>query len=199
MFVQLFIELSFLFLPATVQLDSSEFIATQVELKECGVLSPVKEVKQLQFSQSRFISGMKHPIVSSGELTIESGDEEGPKLTWKTLEPFPDKVMISRSGFQIEAASGELKSYDSSRFRKIASLVLDIHTSNSSEQLSKAFDLKCFKEKEGFRVSALPKSRSIGKYISTFELKGSGCSSQISLVDKRGDRTVIVFSRKKAG
>jgi len=199
LFIQFFVELLFLFLPGAAQLGFSEFLATQVELQECSVLSPLKEVKQLQFSQSRFVSGMKRPIVSSGELTIDSSDDEGPKLTWKTLEPFPDKVVISRSGFEIESATGEFKSYDSGRFRKIASLVLDIHTSNSSKQLSKAFDLKCFKESEGYRVSALPKSRSIGKYISTFELKGSDYPSEISLVDKRGDRTEIVFIRKKTG
>lgn len=144
-------------------------------LESC-VWPELKTSSRSEFVQHRKIKGFSTNIKSSGEINFSQDS-----ITWITKEPYKESVKISEMGFFVKESK---KSFTDSKFKKIAAIILDIHSGFKHSR--NKFKLECTSKNT---FLAKPTSAHLSRFIQEVEIEvGSNNKvKQVSITDALGD------------
>ena len=134
------------------------------------------------FKQTRRIAGIKMPIVSTGNFSLEIGKQ----IVWETIQPFYSKVVISEEGFRVQ---DEL--YSAGPMRQLSSVLLQLHSGKIDQE---KFKHECkMQDDKKYHFKASPKDSNLSKVFKEIEIIGANQPEVINYIDSRDDKTQVEF------
>lgn len=152
-------------------------------------------VVRAQFVQTRTISGMKKPLVSSGKVIIakEKGIWWSQELPFQLTMLFTDDRMIQKMAGQDPVVITEDKQPQLFQFNYLMRALVQA----DEQVLRKNFKLS-IKDINGkyWQLGLIPTTLPLNKIFSEIQLTGDAYINQIVLFDKQGDKTEIRFMQQ---
>ncbi len=147
-----------------------------------------------EFTQQRYLQGMNKPIVSQGQFVLAPNAA----LLWQLKKPFVDTMRVRQTGIEQLSAQGMwLASQQSASAQKNqVKLFLDLLAGQSSG-LQRQFDLVLTGHAGQWQLKLLPKSVLMKQIFTQIDIGGDSVVKKISLHEKQGDRTDILFYNLK--
>jgi hypothetical protein len=150
-----------------------------------------------QFEQIKRIKGFKNPLVSRGDFLIAR--DHG--IVWHTLTPFESTLVVTRDRLQSRQADGSVSSQLDAReepgLRAINALLFALMAADL-ETLSQRFHIQGTAGDEAaaqdWRISLSPRDAALAQWLSRVELQGDRYVRGATLIETRGDESVIRFS-----
>jgi len=152
-------------------------------------------VVRAHFDQQRTISGITHPLRSSGELLISR--DKG--LWWQQQQPFTltlilnDSRMVQITGNQppeVITAEGNPQMF---RFNHLLRALFQADRAVLEQNFTVTFTDK---GQDNWQLVLIPKASPLDKLFTAITLTGQTYLEHIQLDDKQGDRTAITFSQQ---
>lgn len=147
---------------------------------------------QSDFTQSKELSFMNKPLISSGKFYYQKSD----KLRWEYVEPLQYTMLINGESVRIEEG-GEVKSYSSAVneiFRTIKEIVLGCISGDILNHPE--YEASYFENEELYEVRIKPEKeelRSFIKEVSIFISRKKNLLHHLEMRDGNGDKTTIQF------
>ncbi len=181
----------------------------------CGVLfsamplwaaAPVAEIQAMltkpkvlcgHFDQSKQLTGLKKPMVSSGRFCVVA--DKG--VLWRTLQPFPNTVRLTRDEIvqlQGDRVAMRLDAKQEPAVRTINSILFAL-LAGDLDQIGKLFDVDGTIDEKSWRVTLKAREPALARAISSVVLEGGEYVTSITISETGGDRTSIVFSKIQVG
>lgn len=153
-------------------------------------LSTPQELRA-HFAQERTMTGFSRTLKASGTLLISR--EHG--ILWRQNTPFVQNVVIDERGILVDDGSG-LKALSSSNNPQLASFahMLKSLFAGDLSALEQYFTLELSGTAQSWQLTLTPNHEPINLIFHNIELQGSSYVEQVTLHDKAGDSTHIVFS-----
>jgi hypothetical protein len=150
-----------------------------------------------QFEQVKRIQGFKNPLVSRGDFLIAR--DHG--IVWHTLTPFESTLVVTRDRLQSRQADGSVSSQLDAReepgLRAVNALLFALMAADL-ETLSGRFHIQGTAGDDAtaqdWRIRLSPRDAALAQWLSRVELQGDRYVRSATLVEARGDVSVIRFS-----
>jgi outer membrane lipoprotein-sorting protein len=150
-----------------------------------------------RFDQTKQLAGMKKPLLSTGRFCVVNGKG----VLWRTLQPFPDTLRLTRDEivhYQGERVANRLDAKTEPTVRMINSVLFSLLSGDLS-QLDTLFETEGTADANGWRVALKARKPELAKAIGAITLNGKAYVNNIAIDEASGDRTSIVFSDMKTG
>lgn len=146
------------------------------------------------FAQQRYLKNMAKPIVSSGQFVLVPNSG----LLWQLKKPFVDTIRVQKTGIEQLSAHGKwMASQQSASAQKNqVKLFLDLLAGQTSG-LQSQFNIALTGSAEQWQIQLLPNSVLMKQIFTKIDIYGDRVVKKISLHEKQGDRTDILFSNIK--
>lgn len=154
-------------------------------------LSPCAGQIQLidgSFSQSRHISVLKAPLLSSGEFHYHRG--EG--LVWHTTQPVDNKIHIDSQKGVVEIGTGG-NTHPIPGSRVIADIYLGIISCDLG-YLGKYFTIATGTEKDRWSLRLTPKDPGMAERIEVIRIEGGEHIERVEINETNGDRRELTLN-----
>lgn len=151
-----------------------------------------------QFEQVKRVKGFKNPLVSRGDFLIAR--DHG--IVWHTLTPFESTLVVTRDRLQSRQADGSVSSQLDAReepgVRAVNALLFALMAADL-ETLSQRFHIQGTVVGEAtaaqdWRISLSPRDAALAQWLSRVELQGDRFVRSATLIEARGDESLIRFS-----
>ena len=143
------------------------------------------------FEQEKYLQALARPLLSSGKLIIVA--EQG--VLWQVLTPYPARLLVR---------SDELVRWDDDDiahktgygrtpiFRALSSIFLAMFRGHF-EVLGDTFELSATQAEGTWHLTLVPKDETLAAAVSEVRVAGGRHVEEISILEPRGDRTLIRF------
>lgn len=150
-----------------------------------------------QFEQVKRVKGFKNPLVSRGDFLIAR--DHG--IVWHTLTPFESTLVVTRDRLQSRQADGSVSSQLDAReepgLRAVNALLFALMAADL-ETLSQRFHIQGTVGEDtaaqDWRISLSPRDAALAQWLSRVELQGDRFVRSATLIEARGDESLIRFS-----
>ncbi|EYC51160.1 hypothetical protein AZ34_08735 [Hylemonella gracilis str. Niagara R] len=150
-----------------------------------------------QFEQVKRVQGFKNPLVSRGEFLVAR--DHG--IVWHTLRPFESTLVVTRDRLQNRQADGSVSSQldarDEPGLRAVNALLFALMAADL-ETLAQRFHIQGTvgdaADAQDWRISLRPRDAALAQWLSRVELQGDRYLRGATLVEARGDESLIRFS-----
>jgi hypothetical protein len=150
-----------------------------------------------RFQQTKHLSGMKKPLLSSGRFCVVAGKG----VLWRTLKPFQNTLRLKRDEIvhmQGSRVSMRLEASQEPAVRMINGVLLSL-LGGDLGQLENLFEVDGSVAGDSWRVALTARNAAVARAVGAISLEGGAYVRSIRMVDAGGDRTEIVFSDLKTG
>lgn len=150
-----------------------------------------------RFDQSKQLTGIKKPLLSSGRFCVV----QGKGVLWRTLQPFPGTLKLTRDEIvqmQGERVAARIDARQEPTVRTINSVLFSLLAGDFS-QLETLFEVDGTVQADKWDVNLKAREAGLAKVIAGVALEGGAYVRNITLNEANGDRTHIVFSEMKTG
>lgn len=150
-----------------------------------------------RFDQRKQLVGLKKPVASNGRFCVVA--DKG--VLWRTLEPFPNTVKITRDEI-VQLSGGRIALRMDARQEpavRMINSVLFALLGGDFEPLEKIFEIDGAVQDKGWSVKLKPRDAGLAKAISAISLDGGVYVRSIVIGEAGGDRTEIEFSAIQTG
>jgi hypothetical protein len=150
-----------------------------------------------RFDQTKYLSGMKRPLLSNGRFCIVSGKG----ILWRTLHPFPNTLRITRDEIiqlQGERVAMRIDAAQEPTVRVINGVLFSL-IGGDLGQLEALFEIDGSIQGSNWNVALKARESAMAKVIGTVTLDGGNYVKNIAISEANGDRTGIVFSAVQTG
>ena len=165
---------------------SAELTLTQLTAQ----LSTPQELRA-HFAQERIMTGFSRTLKAEGTLLISR--DHG--ILWRQNTPFAQNVVIDERGILVDTGSGlkALSSAQNPQLLSFAQMLKSLFAGDLSA-LEQYFTLALSGTAQSWQLTLTPSHEPINLIFHNIELQGSSYVEQVTLNDKAGDSTHIVFS-----
>ena len=143
------------------------------------------------FAQERTMTGFNRTLKAEGTLLISR--DHG--ILWRQNTPFVQNVVIDKRGILVDDGSGlkALSSNNNPQLSSFAHMLKSLFAGDLST-LEQYFTLELRGTAQSWQLTLTPRQEPINLIFHNIELHGSSYVEQVTLHDKGGDSTHIVFS-----
>lgn len=172
----------------------------------CSAAAPIAKIQAMlakpavlcgRFDQTKYLSGMKKPLLSNGRFCVVNGKG----VLWRALQPFPDTLRLTRDEivhFQGDRVAMRLDAKQEPTVRMINSVLFSLLSGDLS-QLDKLFEVDGSADANSWRVALKAREPALAKAIGAISLEGGAYVKNITISEESGDKTNIVFSAMQTG
>ncbi len=149
------------------------------------------------FEQSKQLSGIKRPLISSGRFCVVGGKG----VLWRTLQPFPNTLRLTRDEivhYQGDRVAMRLDASHEPTVRIINSVLFSLLAGDLA-QLETLFEVNGAIDGSGWQVALKAREPALAKAIGSITLNGGAYVQNINIKEASGDHTAIVFSKIQTG
>ena len=149
------------------------------------------------FEQQKKLAGVKSPVKSSGRFCIDI--QKG--ILWRTQKPFSSTLKLTRSEitqFNGNNVTMKLNARQEPMVKMINNLLFSV-MSGDLAQLEKLFTIDSRIQQKKWKASLRSKNANLAKVIDDITMNGDSYIRNISISERNGDRTFIVFSGIQTG
>ena len=144
------------------------------------------------FSQEKQLQVLKRPLVSNGRLVFVAGKG----VLWQVREPFATQVLVKRDALIKWNDNGVPQRLNLERapvFRALSQVFLTVFTGNMSG-LQDSFEIVPHVSGARWRLSLVPRDPGFARIIARVHVAGDSFVDELTIVEGRGDQTLIRFS-----
>lgn len=168
--------------------------------------APVAEIQNMlakpkvlcgHFNQNKQLTGLKKPIISHGRFCVVA--DKG--VLWRTLQPFPNTVRLTRDEIvhlQGDRVAMRLDAKQEPAVRMINSILFAL-LAGDLDQIGRLFEVDGAIYQNSWRVTLEAREPAVVRAISSIALEGGEYVKSITISERSGDRTSIVFSKIQTG
>jgi hypothetical protein len=163
--------------------------------------APVEKIQALlakpevlcgRFEQTKYLAGLKKPLLSSGRFCV--APKKG--VLWRTLQPFPNTLRMTRD--EIVQTEGErvamrLDARQEPAVRMINGVLFSL-LAGDLLQLETLFSVDGAVRGNGWQVALKPRDATLAKVITGIGLEGDAYLRNITISEPGGDRSSIRFA-----
>ena len=150
-----------------------------------------------RFDQSKQLTGMKKPLLSSGRFCVAAGKG----VLWRTLQPFPNTLRLTRDEIvqmQGERVAVRLDAKQEPVVRTINNVLFSLLAGDLG-QLETLFDGNGLVQNNQWSVALKARDPGLARVIANVSLEGGAFVKNIVIHEANGDRTSIAFSAMQTG
>ncbi len=150
-----------------------------------------------RFEQTKQLTGMKKPLLSSGRFCVAAGKG----VLWRTLQPFPSTLRLTRD--EILQMHGDrvavrVEARQEPAVRIINNMLFSLLAGDLA-QLETLFEGEGKVQDKQWSVALKARDPGLARVLSGVSLEGGAFVRQITLHEASGDRTSITFSAMQTG
>lgn len=146
-----------------------------------------------QFVQDKQVQGFDQPLHSSGDFVVARGKG----VLWRTRQPFPNLLAISRERIRSFDANGKLQGEMDAKKQPALRMIDEIMfalMAGDVDALSARFKLDARAQgSEGWSLTLVPSAKAVARALDHVELQGARYIREVKLVDAHGAATVLRF------
>ncbi len=149
---------------------------------------------QANFREERRLALMNKPVIETGSVSFLPPDKFRRQVDGGSLTVCDgDTLWLFYPQF------GEAEKYTLSSNRPLRESVAAMTSGFGLQNLSKNYNVQAWKTADGYRARLTPKTSSLRKAVSEFQVDISNelSAKRLEIVGTDGDRTVIVFSNER--
>jgi hypothetical protein len=150
-----------------------------------------------RFDQSKQLTGMKKPLLSSGRFCVAAGRG----VLWRTLQPFPSTLRLTRDEIlhlQGERVAARIDARQEPAVRLINNVLFSLLAGDLG-QLESLFEGDGSVQDNQWNVALKARDPALAKVIAGATLEGGPFVKHIAIQEAGGDRTSISFSAMQTG
>lgn len=150
-----------------------------------------------EFTQTRRISGLKQPVVSSGRVVFARGQG----LVWQIERPFRHAYVFSAQGLTEIDAKGERRPRASGQAGDVAqgARVFDALLRGDLTALREHFEVEVQGAREAWTAQLRPRRAEVASALRSLTLKGGREVQEIALTEASGDLSHIALRVARRG
>ena len=141
------------------------------------------------FEQEKHLQALARPLLSSGKLIFVAGQG----VLWQVLTPYPARLLV-RSDELVrwdDDGNAHKSGYGKSpMFRALSSVFLAMFRGRF-EDLRDTFELSATQAEGTWHLTLAPKDETLAAAVSEVRIAGGRHVEEISILEPRGDRTLI--------
>lgn len=165
----------------------------------CEAFSQTELIARLQapqnlqgdFVQQRYMKSLAKPITTSGQFYLAKNQG----LLWQMQKPFTSLLKVSPQG--IAQWNGQSWQYNSQLGQTTQIQLFLGLLSGDFSGLTKEFDFALSSSSQQWTLTLTPKSLLMKQIFNQIQLQGKEVVEQVELLEKQGDRTLILFDNIK--
>lgn len=165
----------------------------------CEAFSQTELIARLQapqnlqgdFVQQRYMKSLAKPITTSGQFYLVKNQG----LLWQMQKPFTSLLKVSPQG--IAQWNGQSWQYNSQLGQTTQIQLFLGLLSGDFSGLTKEFDFALSSSSQQWTLTLTPKSLLMKQIFNQIQLQGKEVVEQVELLEKQGDRTLILFDNIK--
>lgn len=167
-------------------------VMAQMTLEQLQTQSNQYPVIRADFEQSKQISGLKQPLISSGKVIISQQDG----LWWQQNKPFALTLLLTNNQMVQTVANQPKQVITAESNPQLFQFnhLLTAMFKADREILEKNFTLSLDTTNQGWQLTLVPKTTPLDKLFRQIRLTGSQFLESIEMDDQQNDKTVIRFS-----
>lgn len=146
---------------------------------------------QGDFVQQRYMKSLAKPITTSGQFYLAKNQG----LLWQMQKPFTSLLKVSPQG--IAQWNGQSWQYNSQLGQTTQIQLFLGLLSGDFSGLTKEFDFALSGSSQQWTLTLTPKSLLMKQIFNQIQLQGKEVVEQVELLEKQGDRTLILFDNIK--
>lgn len=148
------------------------------------------DVQHARFEQTRQVSGLTKPLVSSGELLLARGQG----LWWHQLKPFELTLTLTPSRMVQQMPGQPAQVLDNPQLLEFSHLMLALFAPTEAS-LGHYFTHQLVSQgQSAWTLTLLPKQAPLDKVFAKLELSGEQGFRALAIYDKQGDVTRLQFT-----
>jgi hypothetical protein len=150
-----------------------------------------------RFDQSKQLSGMKKPLLSSGRFCVAAGKG----VLWRTLQPFPNTLRLTRDEIvhmQGERVAMRVDAKQEPVVRMINNVLFSLLAGDLGK-LEQLFDGEGRVQDNQWSVALKARDPGLARVIAGVSLEGGAFVKNVVIHETNGDRTSISFSAMQTG
>ncbi len=150
-----------------------------------------------RFDQTKQLTGMKKPLVSTGRFCVVTGKG----ILWRTLKPFPSTLRLTPDeivNYQGDRVAMRLDAKQEPTVRMINSVLFSL-LAGDLLQLTTLFEIDSKVEAATWQVALKARSPALAKAIGTISLNGGAYVKSMTMKEAGGDQTTVIFSGIQTG
>ncbi len=143
------------------------------------------------FEQEKYLQALARPLLSSGRLIFVA--EQG--VLWQVLTPYPARLLVRSDELVRWDDDGIAHKTGYGRtpiFRALSSIFLAMFRGRF-EVLGDTFELSATQAEGTWHLTLVPKDETLAAAVSEVRVAGGRHVEEISILEPRGDRTLIRF------
>lgn len=164
------------------------FSAYALTLAELGSQLQASANIQGEFRQERHLGSLPTPLQSRGHFVLVPGK----LLLWQMQEPFALNLRVREDGIAQQDVSGKWQTSQQSGQEMQIRLFMAL-LGGDIGVLDGQFTLHLSGSAESWQLQLRPKSALMQQIFSQISVQGGQVVHQVELVEKRGDRTLLIF------
>ncbi len=172
------------------------FLATQVwgaELTLATLTAQLAQPQELRanFAQERSLTGFARTLKAHGTLLVSRSHG----ILWRQSAPFAQDVVIDERGILVDAGTGlkALTSADNPQLQSFAQMLKSLFAGDLSA-LEQYFSLELTGTESQWQLTLTPTHEPMSIIFAGITLQGGAYVTDVTLTDKAGDHTKIVFT-----
>jgi hypothetical protein len=160
-------------------------------LQEIRAHLEVPAVLRAEFSQTRRIAALKHPLLSKGRLVLSKQDG----IVWQVEQPHSVTYALRRNGI-LEVTAGGVEIFkeenDSPAMRRILTLVRTLSTGDP-DTVTSMFNVESQSGGARWQLTLVPRSGPLAQRMRAIQANGTTYLDSVSIIESNGDSTLIEF------
>lgn len=193
-----FFILAFIFIGFLDGFSQEKLSGNEQKIFKESVLITAQATKSIKsdFTQTKHLSILDNDIISEGILVFKA-----PNLVkWEYTKPYKNTAIFKNDKLLVnnEGKKEEMDLSSNRLFRSLNTLIVNSIRGDMFDE--NQFEISYLKDSNGYLVTFIPKDKRLKKFITAFELKFEGDSTQVTdvkLLEPNEDYTLIVFKNKQ--
>ena len=161
----------------------SPAVYAELSFKALGAIVQMPENLEGGFTQEKYLAALEASLISTGKFSYH----ENKLINWITLTPIKSSLLLTPDSISDESGAELSQGSD-----VLSNVLFSVLTANWAG-LSNYFDMSGSTTDENWQVILNPRDATIASVIERIELGGNRFIRELTLYDRSGDYTKIIF------